>query len=55
MKMARQTAGPGDIVLLSPGCASYDQFVNFEERGEMFAKLAVEGPSIGADRPDDGL
>jgi UDP-N-acetylmuramoylalanine--D-glutamate ligase len=39
---AAKNAQPGEIVLLAPACASYDQFHDFEERGDAFRRLVEE-------------
>lgn len=42
IQYANQLAIPGDCILFSPSCASFDMFKNYEHRGEMFIKLVKD-------------
>jgi len=42
VKIARNRAAGGDVVLLSPACASFDMFADFEDRGKQFKRIVME-------------
>ncbi|GHV06905.1 UDP-N-acetylmuramoylalanine--D-glutamate ligase [Clostridia bacterium] len=44
---ARDLATRGDAIVLSPACTSFDQFRNFEERGDLFKKTVKEFENVG--------
>ena len=49
VRQAMDAAQPGDVVMLSPACASFDQFRDFEARGDAFRDMVR---ALIADRPD---
>jgi UDP-N-acetylmuramoylalanine--D-glutamate ligase len=48
VRQAAQSAVPGDVVLLAPACASFDQFTGYEQRGRVFKELVkgLAGASV---------
>ncbi|HEY7255103.1 MAG TPA: hypothetical protein VH476_00340, partial [Solirubrobacterales bacterium] len=42
VRAAADAARPGEVVLLSPACASFDAFENFERRGDRFREIVEE-------------
>jgi UDP-N-acetylmuramoylalanine--D-glutamate ligase len=42
VRMAGAAAEPGDVVLLSPACASFDMFASYEERGDVFSRAVLD-------------
>jgi UDP-N-acetylmuramoylalanine--D-glutamate ligase len=48
VRAASSAAAPGDIVLLAPACASFDQFDSYEHRGRVFKELVQSLQTVGA-------
>jgi UDP-N-acetylmuramoylalanine--D-glutamate ligase len=44
---AVKIASPGDVVLLSPACSSFDQFQNYQERGQKFSQIVNQLVGVG--------
>ena len=53
MEMAAQLAGAGDAVVLSPGCASFDWYSSYAQRGEHFSAL-VKARLAGNAKDNEG-
>lgn len=50
VKHGAQSAQPGEVVLLSPGCSSFDMFKNYEHRGEEFQRIVREITVLGEEK-----
>src|SRR5690606_7081081 len=58
VQRAMRAAVPGDVVLFSPACASFDQFRDYETRGESYRSLVRElagGGDAGPNSCNDGM
>jgi UDP-N-acetylmuramoylalanine--D-glutamate ligase len=53
LRDAQKDGRPGAVVLLSPACASFDQYPNFEVRGDAFVKAVAQLPGIEMTIPGD--